>query len=316
MAARIVVLGDINQDFVMRAERMPRPGETLTGSDLRLVPGGKCANQAVTAARLGAEVAVIGRLGSDSFGAELRENLREEGIETRWIEDDAEAATGAAFIALGPTGENSILVCMGANARISVEQVQGASEVIESADMLLVQLAAPLDVVLCAMQVASAAGTTVLLDPSPVLGGLSALWPLATVVVPNETEAEAIVGKPATSLSEARAAAGWFREKGVRTAIVTLGAAGALVADAAGARHVKGYAIEAVDTTGAGDAFAGALGTRLAEGASVDDALCFANAAGALAASRFGAQPSLPTRAEVDALMAQAPSAERIDPMR
>ncbi|NLO04691.1 MAG: ribokinase [candidate division WS1 bacterium] len=312
MAAKITVLGNINIDFVMRAERMPRPGETLMGSDLKLVPGGKCANQAVTAARVGADVTVIGRLGEDVFGPQLLANLEREGINTRYITTDPTTHTGSAFIALTPSGENSILSCMGANLAVTPEQVEGASEAIERADMLLVQLGVPLEAVQRAMEIAGGTGTSVLFDPTPVRGDLSAMWPLTTVSCPNETEAEVIIGRPATTIEDAAKAAEWFRDQGVDVAIIKLGARGALVLDDDGARVVGGYQVDVVDTTGAGDAFAGALGTRLAEGAAVEEAIAFANAAGAMAASRFGAQPSLPTRDEVGALMAAQQADDRV----
>ncbi|MFO8079182.1 MAG: ribokinase [Armatimonadota bacterium] len=312
MTAKIAVLGNINIDFVMRAERMPRPGETLMGSDLKLVPGGKCANQAVTAARVGANVTVIGRLGEDIFGPQLKENLEREGINTDAITSDPETHTGSAFIALSPSGENSILSCMGANLEVSPEQVEGASGAIEAADMLLVQLGVPLDAVLRALEIADAAGTGVLFDPTPVRGDLHPMWEHATVACPNETEAEVIIGEPATSLEDAARAAQWFAERGVDIPIIKLGAQGALVLTDEGTRLVRGYSVDVVDTTGAGDAFAGALGTRLAEGAPVEEAIAFANAAGAMAASRFGAQPSLPTRDEVEALMAEQQAEDRV----
>ena len=312
MAARIAVLGDINQDFVMSAERMPRPGETLIGGELRLAAGGKGANQAVTAARLGADVTLIGSLGEDVFGAQLFENLEREGIDTSFVHRDLEALTGAAFIALAPDGENSILCSGGANLAVSPELVDSAAAAIERADMLLVQLGVSAESVLRAMEIANAAGTGVLFDPTPVRAGLDAMWPLSTVATPNETEAETVIGKPAISLMEAAAAAQWLRDRGVTIAVIKLGAQGALVLDDDGPRQVRGYVVDVVDTTGAGDAFAAALGTRLAEGAQVDEALAFANAAGAMAASRFGAQPSLPRRAEVEALMAAQESPERV----
>jgi len=312
VAAKIAVLGNINIDFVMGAERMPRPGETLMGTDLRLVPGGKGANQAVTAARVGADVTVIGRLGEDIFGPQLRANLERESIDTQFLTSDPEAHTGSAFIALSPSGENSILSCMGANLAISPEQIEAAEPAIEAADMLLVQLGVPLEAVLRAMEIADAAGTGVLFDPTPVRGDLDPMWAHVTVSCPNETEAELIIGEPATGLDDAARAAGWFRERSVAIAIVKLGARGALVLDDDGARLVRGYSVDVVDTTGAGDSFAGALGTRLAEGASVEEALAFANAAGAMAASRFGAQPSLPTRTEVEALMAAQQTDDRV----
>lgn len=312
MAARIAVLGDINQDFVMRAERMPRAGETLLGSDLRLVPGGKGANQAVTAARLGAEVTMIGRVGADVFGEELLGNLEREGIDTAFVERDPDQATGTAFIALAPSGENSILVCAGANGAVSPAQVDRACDAIARADILLVQLGLASETVLRGMEIAAEVGARVLFDPAPVRGDLDALWPLTTVATPNETEAEAITGRQVTDVGQAAAAARWFRERGVALAVVKLGARGALAVDDDGARLVAGYRVEVVDTTGAGDAFAGALGVRLAEGATVEEALAFANAAGAVAASRFGAQTSLPSRADVKALMAAQMTADRV----
>jgi ribokinase len=313
VAAKIAVLGNINIDFVMGAERMPRPGETLMGTDLRLVPGGKGANQAVTAARLGAEVTVIGRVGEDTFGPQLRANLEREGIDTRFLTSDPQTHTGSAFIALAPSGENSILSCMGANLAVSREQMEAAAPAIEAADMLLVQLGVPLEAVLQAMEIAHAAGTRVLFDPTPVREHLEPMWQHVTVSCPNETEAEVIIGEPAEALGDAARAAEWFRKRGVQIAIIKLGARGALVLDDDGARLVRGYSVTVVDTTGAGDSFAGALGTRLAEGASVNEALAFANAAGAMAASRFGAQPSLPTRAEVEALMAAQQRDDRVE---
>ncbi|MGC9317464.1 MAG: ribokinase [Armatimonadota bacterium] len=312
MAARITVLGNINIDFVMRCERMPRPGETLMGSDLKLVPGGKCANQAVTAARVGADVTVIGRVGEDVFGPQLRENLEREGIDTRFITTDPDAHTGSAFIALSPSGENAILSCMGANLQVSPEEVERSAEAIEAADMLLVQLGVPLESVLRGMEIADRAGTSVLFDPTPVRGDLDPMWPHTTVACPNETEAEVIAGEPVQDDQAAVGAAEWLRHRGVRTAIIKLGARGALVVDDDGARIVRGYVVDVMDTTGAGDAFAGALGTRLAEGSPVEEAIAFANAAGAMAAARFGAQPSLPTRAEVEALMAEQENDERV----
>ena len=312
MAARIVVLGDINQDFVMRAERMPRPGETLQGADLSFVPGGKGANQAVAAARLGAEVTAIGRIGDDPFGPRLREHLERENVVTDFVESDAHEATGSAFITLAPSGENSILVCMGANFSVSVRQIMDASEAIAQAEILLVQLGVPPEAVLHAMEIANEAGVPTLFDPSPVSNDLASLWPYTTIATPNETEAESITGMPVSTVEEAVQAASWLRERGVKIAIITLGAAGAVVLDDDGARHVRGYVVEVVDTTAAGDAFAGVLATRLAEGAPVDDALCFANAAGAIAASRFGAQTSLPTRDKIELLMAAQQEAERV----
>lgn len=312
MAAKIAVVGDINQDFVMRAERMPRPGETRTADDLNFVPGGKGANQAVVAARLGAEATMIGAVGDDPFGPQLVANLERDGVCTDHVIHVEGVTSGYAFIALAPSGENSILRVMGAALHCTPELVDSAADAIAEADVLLVQLGVSIETVLRAMQIADEAATAVVFDPAPVCDGLEGMWPLTTIATPNEMEAWDITGIEVTDLASAAAAAAWLGEHGVATGMVTLGAEGCVIADEDGARLVRGYEIEVVDTTGAGDAFAGALGVRIAEGAPMDEAAAFANAAGAISASKFGAQPSLPYRDEVEELMAEQERPERV----
>lgn len=305
MAAKLSVLGNINIDFVMEAERMPIPGETLIGSNLRFVPGGKAANQAVTAARLGAHVTLIGSVGRDAYGPALLENFEREGINTEHVSRRREANTGAAFITLLPDGENSILSVLGANELITPDHVEKAAAAIERTDMLLVQLAVPLEVVDRAIQVAVDRGVPVQLDPTPISRGLPKLWRRAYRMTPNEVEAAEIAKSPVSTPQEALDAARKIRRRGVKMPLIKLGRQGALLLDDQGPRLIEGYDVPVVDTTGAGDAFAAGLAVRCAEGAPINQAVAFANACGALACMRFGAQPSLPRREEVEEFLAE-----------
>lgn len=303
--ARLAVVGNINIDFVMEAERMPQPGETLIGRNLRFVAGGKAANQAVAAARLGAQVSLIGRVGRDVFGPALVDSMEREGINTDHVQRDKEAATGAAFVAIMPGGENSILSVLGANDLCTPDQVESAANAIGRADILLVQLGVPPETVDRAIQIAVDRGVPVQLDPTPVGRSLPKLWHRAYRVVPNETEAQVLSKIPVTDLPSALEAASKIRRRGVKMAVVKLGSKGCLVLDDQGPRLVEGYRVDVVDTTGAGDAFAAGLAVRWAEGAPVDHAIAFANACGALACTVVGAQPSLPRREAVEAFLRQ-----------
>ena len=220
--------------------------------------------------------------------------------------------SGYAFIALAPSGQNSILRVMGAALHCTPELVESAADAIAEADVLLVNLGVSNETVLRAMQIADEADTAVVFDPAPVCAGLQHMWPLTTVATPNEMETQDITGVAVEDLRSAIEAGEQLRALGVDTAIITLGEQGCVVVDDDGARLIRGYSVRVIDTTGAGDAFTGALGTRLAEGAPMNDAAAFANAAGAVAASKFGAQPSLPHRAEIEQLMAEQESPNRV----
>ena len=305
MPAKLAVVGNINIDFVIEADRMPAPGETLAARSLKFVAGGKAANQAVTAARLGAQVTIIGRIGRDVFGPALIENMEREGINTDHVSRDEEAATGAAFVVVMPDGENSILSVLGANDRCGPDKLEAAAAAIERADILLVQLTVPIETVDRAIQIAADRGVPVQLDPTPIGRGLPKLWHRAHRVTPNETEAAELVKVEVHDIPGALKAAEKMRRRGVRVPLVKLGARGCLILDDQGARLVEGYQVDVVDTTGAGDAFAGGLAVRCAEGAPIDRALAFANACGALACTVFGAQPSLPHRDSVEKFLAR-----------
>lgn len=303
MAARIAVLGDTNQDLIMRAEAMPRPGETRVARELSFAAGGKGGNQAVAASRAGAQVQLVSAVGDDPFGAELLAGLQREGVDTDHVLRAEGTASGMAFIVVAPDGQNSILHAPGAAGRVTPEVVQSAAGVIADAQWLLITLGVSVEAALRGTQIAREAGTRVLFDPAPVCPGLDAMWPLSTICTPNETETESIVAVLPETPEQAAQAAEWFRERGVQTAMITLGAAGCVVLDDGGARLVRPYQVQVVDTTACGDAFAGALATRLAEGAPTDEAVVFASAAGALAAGVLGAQPSLPRREAIEQLM-------------
>jgi len=308
MPARIAVVGSLNMDLVVRVPRMPIPGETLIGHDFHVIPGGKGANQAVAAARLGARVSMIGRVGDDDFGRAQRRNLAQEGIDVTHVSVDPEEATGIALITLDATGQNSIILAPGANMRLTVAHVEAAAQTIADAEILICQLESPLEVVTRAIELARAQGVRVILNPAPARPLDAALLRLVNYLIPNESETTLLTGIQVTDLPSAEAAAASLRERGVSTVILTLGEQGALLADAGGIVHVTGYSVKVVDTTAAGDAFVGGFALALAEGQPLPEAVRFANAAGALAVTRLGAQPSLPTRREIEQFLARRAS--------
>ncbi len=303
---KIVVIGSLNMDIIARSPRIPAPGETILGHDFRTAPGGKGANQAVAAARAGARVSMVGRVGADDFGQALLANLDANAVDHRFVLRDEAAATGVAVIVVDDAGENSIVVLSGANMRLAPADVDAAEEAIAEADVMLLQLEIPLATVVRAAQLGRRHGVQVLLNPAPARALPDDLLALVDVLIPNETETALLTGLPASSMDELKAAAGDLRTQGAGAVILTLGARGALIATAEQARLIPAFPITPVDTTAAGDAFAGGLGTALASGADLVRAVRLGNAAGALAATRLGAQPSLPTRAEIEVLLAEA----------
>lgn len=303
MDAHVTVVGSLNMDLVVRASRIPQPGETIIGTEFRTVPGGKGANQAVAAARLGAHVSMVGRVGRDAFGEVLLANLASDGIDHAWVTRDSEAATGVALIVVDDTGENSIVVASGANARLSSLDVEAAEGAIASADVVLMQLESPLSTVTRAAQIAHARGVQLMLNPAPARPLASSLLSLVDVLIPNESEAALLTEIPVEDQAEAEVAAIRLVESGAATVILTLGERGALLARATGTTHVPAFPIAPVDTTAAGDAFVGGLAVALAQGRTLIEAVRWGNAAGALATTKMGAQPSLPTRQTVERLL-------------
>jgi ribokinase len=296
----IVLVGSLNMDLVVRTPRLPRPGETIIGHEFITAPGGKGANQTVAAAKLGAAVSMVGRVGADDFGRALRANLRAAGADDTYVSTDAEAATGIAMIGVEDSGQNSIIVAPGANGRVTPADVDAARLAIASAKALIVQLEIPLATVWQALRLARAANILTILNPAPAQALAPDLLGLVDVLIPNETEATLLTGLEVTDFASAEQAARSLHERGARVVVVTLGQRGALVLEDSLARQVEAFPVKAIDTTAAGDAFVGAFAVVRAAGRDLDTALREASAAGALAATKFGAQPSLPTRAELD----------------
>ncbi|MEZ6041728.1 MAG: ribokinase [Planctomycetaceae bacterium] len=309
-SARIVVVGSINLDLVVRSQTLPRPGETLMGRSFEEIPGGKGANQAVAASRLGAQVSMIGALGEDAFADRLRSGLKKSGVDVRFVTTKRDCYSGVAVIGVDDSGQNCITVVPGANGLVTPEQIQQSVELIAEADVLLLQLEVPVPAVAAASELARQHGVTVIFDPAPAQQSLPEAIFLADVICPNESEAEILTGITIKSTEDAALAASRLCGMGARYAVVTMGHQGVVwcervVSEAQRNQwhHVPAFPVQAVDTTAAGDAFAGALGIRLAEGATFADAVRFACAAGGLAASRAGAQPAMPSRWEVDQLV-------------
>jgi ribokinase len=302
----IVVVGSSNTDMIVRLERIPQPGETLLGGEFLMAPGGKGANQAVGAARAGGRVSLVARVGEDMFGRQAIAGLRRDRIDVSQVRRDARSASGVALIFVGERGENSIAVASGANGRLRPADVKRAAPLIAAASVLLLQLEVPLDSVQAAARLARRHAARVILNPAPARALPDALLCQVSILTPNETEAGTLTGTRVGSEQAARRAAGLLRARGVETVIVTLGARGALLVDQEGSRLIPGFAVQAVDTTGAGDTFNGALAVALAEERPLPQAVRFANAAAALSVTRRGAQPSAPTRERIDRLLARS----------
>jgi ribokinase len=300
---RILVVGSANVDFTVQAPRLPQPGETVTDGTLLVNHGGKGANQAVAARRLGADVRFIACVGDDASGVAIRAALAREGIETGAITATPEAATGTALIVVDGDGRNQIVVAPGANRCLAVEHVRARAADIAWAEIVLCQLETPLPTVRWVLERARQHRITTVLNPAPVREAASELFGLVDYLTPNEGEAERLSGTKVSDREAAARAGAALRASGATTVIVTLGAAGAVTCSPDGSLRVPGFAVTAVDTTAAGDAFNGALAVALAEGGELGAAVRFANAAAALACTRRGAQPSLPARDEVERLL-------------
>ena len=313
MRAHVTVVGSLNMDLVARTPRIPQPGETIIGGDFHTVPGGKGANQAVAAARLGAQVSMVGRVGRDAFANPLLENLAAAGVDHTFVTQYPGAATGVALIVVDDAGQNSIVVASGANMRLSPADVDAAEAAIAAADALLLQLESPLETVTRAAEVARTHRVTVILNPAPARPLPAALLSLVDVLIPNESETSLLTGMPVGDQAEAETAAAALRESGVGTVILTLGDRGALLAREGETERFPAFDVTPVDTTAAGDAFVGGFAVALAEGQSLAEAVRWGNAAGALATTKLGAQPSLPNRHALEKLLAEgtAESARR-----
>lgn len=299
--ARVAVVGSLNMDLVARAPRLPNPGETLAGSAFAQVAGGKGGNQAVAAARLGAQVAMIGCVGADANGEILRAGLLAEGIDCGALETAPHAPTGVALIVVDDASQNAIVIVAGSNGEVTPDTLARHEAVLAQADVVVCQLETPTDAVAAALAAARRLGKITILNPAPATGPLPAQWlALVDYLVPNELEAATLTGLPASTPQDAARAALALREAGARNVLVTLGAQGVCaLLDGDAPAHLPAPRVSAVDTTAAGDTFIGGLAARLAAGEPALEAIAFALRAASISVTRAGAQPSIPTLAEV-----------------
>ncbi len=310
MPASIVVIGSLNMDFVFAVERLPLPGETILGRNFRMIPGGKGANQAFAAARLaaaGTAVRMMGRIGADAFGNILKANLSEAGADVSPVLETASEATGVACIHVDDAGQNSITVAAGANAALSVADIDSERWALAGARCVLLQLEIPLDTVAEGLREARRVSATCILDPAPARALPQEILQLIDIATPNETEACLLAGVQPSRLNPADAAVlgHRIRELGVRSVVVKLGDQGCVYCGPDRTFASPPFAVHPVDSTAAGDTFNAALAVALTEGANLEDALRFANAAAAISVTRPGAQTSAPARAEVESLLAR-----------
>jgi len=309
----VAVIGSVNMDLVVRANHVPRPGETVLGHSFATIPGGKGANQAVAVARLGADCRFVARVGNDDFGSRLLNNLRAAGVDCSAVTVTEGTASGVALIVVDDLGENAICVASGANGVLSPEDIDAAEPLIAPAKVWLLQLEIPLETVAHAIRLARRRGAEVIVDCAPAPPPERTPEELfeADILTPNESEAQAITGERSVGKREARLVAAALSARGARKVVLKLGERGALVFDGSRFEHIPAYRIKPVDTTAAGDAFTAALAVCRARGMDLFEAVRYANAAGALACLKFGAQPAMPTAQEVERFIRSQPTPER-----
>lgn len=300
MQRKIVVIGSCNTDMVISMDHLPLPGETLIGGEFFMNSGGKGANQAVAAARLGGNVSFIAKVGNDPFGKRALEQYRAEGIDVKHILTDPEQPSGVALIMVDAQGENSIAVASGANAHLTTKDIDNAKEILSRADIVLMQLETPITTVEHAANVAKRSGAKVILNPAPAQPLPESLLQNLYILIANETEAEFISGTQITDMDSVARAADILCDKGVEKVVITLGSRGAFVKERGNYHQIPGLKVKAVDATAAGDTFCGALCVALAEEKNLTEAVTFANRCAAVTVTRMGAQSSLPYRSEIE----------------
>ena len=301
----VVVLGSINMDLTTYVPRLPAPGETLFGSSFITVPGGKGFNQAVAAGRLGAATHFIGRVGDDAFGAGVMDLVADEPVDISGILVDSDSGTGLAVISVDEQAENAIIVISGANMAHDASEVARCREALQTANVLLLQMESPLETSLAAAKAARELEATVVFDPAPAKPLPPEAYQLASLMTPNELETEVLVGFRPTNEAEAAQAAAVLLERGVDTAVIKLGAHGVYYQSGSESGFVEPFSVNAIDTVAAGDAFNGGLAVALAEEQPLPEAIRWGAAAGALATTKPGASSAMPTRAELEVLLAQ-----------
>jgi ribokinase len=296
---KLIVLGSVNADHVLQVPSFPRPGETLHGRNYQVIPGGKGANQAVAAARLGGDTGFIACVGDDAFGVNIRSSFHQDGIAVEAVSIESNTPTGIAMIQVADSGENSICISAEANALLTASKVEPHGKVIQKADYLLMQLETPLDGIELAAKLAKEAKTNVILNPAPARELPDTLLACVDVITPNETEAEVLTGITVVDDRSAQEAAQALHQKGIEVVMITLGSKGVWLSVNGRGERIAGFSVEVLDTTAAGDTFNGAFVTGLMSGKSLEDAIVFAHAAAAISVTRFGAQTSIPTLKEV-----------------
>ncbi len=297
--ARLLVIGSANTDMVVKTDRFPQPGETVLGGQFFMFPGGKGANQAVAAARMGGQVTFIGKVGRDVFGEQTLQGLKAEGIDIQYFGTDETVASGVALITVDAKGENEIVVAPGANAALTRDDIAAAEDAFAAADIVLMQLEISQEAIDAAADIAAAAGKKIVLNPAPARLLTDALLAKLYLITPNETEAVILTGIDMDSDADLPRMADFLLQKGVQNVVITLGARGAYFHNAHQQHWAEAPRVEAIDTTAAGDVFNGALAVGLAEGMDWESALALACRAGAIAVTRMGAQASAPYRREV-----------------
>jgi len=300
----ICVVGGINMDLVVQVPHIPRPGETVHGGEVARFPGGKGANQAVAASRLEASVTLVGQVGADAFGGELLDTLAAAGVGTAGVRRVADSATGVALISVASDGQNAIVVAPGANMAWDRAAVADVEREVAGCRILVLNLEVPPAVIAQAVRAAKRGGAQVILNPAPYRSGDEACFDEVDLFVPNQVEAACFAGLEPSAVTDWGAVGRRIRQLGLQTVIITLAGDGSVIVSGAGTTRVPGFSVPVVDTTAAGDAFVGGLAAALLRDPPMTDAVRFANACGAMAVTRAGAQPSLPQRAEVERLIA------------
>jgi len=300
---KVTVVGSFMYDLVATAPRRPKTGETLIGDSFGMFLGGKGANQAIAASRAGASVTMVGRLGNDLFGDQFLEKFSEEGIKTDFVIHDTENGTGVGMPLIDASGDNSIVIIPQANMALTVENIDKAESVIADSDVLVLQCEVPMEANKRAAEIANKNDTLVILNPAPACEIPDAILSLMDLLTPNETETEILTGMPTHSNEQAIEAAHNLLSKGIETVILTLGSRGSFLLTEKMGKRIPAYSVDVIDTTAAGDAYSGALAASLAQGTHIEEAVKIANAAGALAATKLGAEPSLPTKKAIDQLL-------------
>ena len=304
MMGRVTVVGSFMFDLVARAPRRPKTGETLIGDSFGMFIGGKGANQAIAASRLNALVCMVGRLGDDLFGNQFLDKFSDEKINTDFVIQDKNNGTGVGMPLIDASGDNSIVIIPRANTALSAKNINQGYEAIANSDILLLQLEVPIEASQRAAEIAKENSTIVILNPAPAREIPDTLLDLVDILTPNESETEILSGISATTEKEAKEAARILMDKGVETVILTLGRRGSLLLTATVESFFPANQVDVVDTTAAGDAFCGALAASLANGSTIEEAVKTGNAAGALAVTKLGAEPSLPKKADLDRFLA------------